>query len=195
MDVIMREWNRLSENDGAKVWSISPGFLATAHGGNFDFVKMQAGSSGVAWPFIRSLLQDRRDEDVGKIFTGSARRFDKQHESALIFATPSGDLLNLKVTLTLEPTPAYCDHHAWEASLYEIHQAQVFGAASILFKQRPKISRPEKTTLCSHLPEVDTLTKHKKLLTSEWLICAHIGLTQSCRSKVRRRSHQGSPKR
>ena len=68
--MMMREWHRILMEDGVKVWCISPGFLATGLGGHPETLrKMGAGEPEVAGPFIRSVLEGERDEDVGKVLT------------------------------------------------------------------------------------------------------------------------------
>jgi len=70
MNMLMREWHRILKEDGVKVWCISPGFLATGLGGNPEGLKkMGAGDPAVAGPFIRSVLEGHRDDDVGKVIT------------------------------------------------------------------------------------------------------------------------------
>ncbi|KAH0370270.1 NAD(P)-binding protein, partial [Aureobasidium melanogenum] len=71
MNMMMREWHRLLQTDGVKVWCISPGFLATNIGGAGPEIlkKMGAGDPEVVGPFILSVLQGARDADVGKVIT------------------------------------------------------------------------------------------------------------------------------
>ncbi|KAL8946467.1 MAG: hypothetical protein Q9222_007141 [Ikaeria aurantiellina] len=65
MNLLMREWYRMLKEDGAKVWCIAPGFLATSEA----LKKMGAGDPAVAGPFIRSVLEGQRDDDVGRVVT------------------------------------------------------------------------------------------------------------------------------
>lgn len=66
--MMMREWCRVLAEDGVKVWCISPGFLATGLGGNPEMLKkMGAGDPVVAGLFVRSVLEGKRDADVGKV--------------------------------------------------------------------------------------------------------------------------------
>jgi NAD(P)-dependent dehydrogenase (short-subunit alcohol dehydrogenase family) len=68
MNMLMREWHRNLKEDGVKVWSISPGFLATGLGGNPEVTKkMGAGDPSVAGPFFQDVLEGGRDADVGKV--------------------------------------------------------------------------------------------------------------------------------
>lgn len=70
LNTLMREWHRMLKEDGVKVWCISPGFLATGLGGSPEVLKkMGAGDAAVAGPFIRSVLEGQRDDDVGKVIT------------------------------------------------------------------------------------------------------------------------------
>ncbi|KAL4923963.1 putative short chain dehydrogenase [Aspergillus undulatus] len=70
LNMLMREWHRILKNDGVKVFGISPGYLATGLGGDEEFNKrMGAGDPAVAGPFVRSVLEGERDEDVGKVLT------------------------------------------------------------------------------------------------------------------------------
>lgn len=68
MNMMMREWHRMLREDGVKVWSISPGFLATGLGGNLEKNRaMGAGDPSMAGEFIRDVVQGSRDADIGKV--------------------------------------------------------------------------------------------------------------------------------
>ena len=68
MNMMMREWHRLLHEDGVKVWSVSPGFLATGLGaGREANAKMGAGDPAAAGGFVRSVIEGERDADVGKV--------------------------------------------------------------------------------------------------------------------------------
>ncbi|PYI00188.1 NAD(P)-binding protein [Aspergillus ellipticus CBS 707.79] len=68
LNMLMREWHRMLKEDGVKVFAISPGFLATGLGGNTELLKkLGAGDPSVAGPFIHSVIEGRRDGDVGKV--------------------------------------------------------------------------------------------------------------------------------
>lgn len=67
----MREWHRVLKEDGVKVWSVAPGFLATGLGlGDPEALKgMGAGDPVVAGPFIRGVVEGQHDGDVGMVVT------------------------------------------------------------------------------------------------------------------------------
>lgn len=51
-----------------KMWCVSPGFLATGLGGNRDSNKnLGAGDPVMGASFVQSVLEGRRDGDVGKV--------------------------------------------------------------------------------------------------------------------------------
>ena len=68
LNMMMREWCRILRNDGVKVWSIAPGFLATGLGGvGPEFLKKAgAGDPSKGGEFIRDVVQGMRDGDEGK---------------------------------------------------------------------------------------------------------------------------------
>lgn len=58
------------KDDGVKVWSISPGFLATGLGGNQEASKsLGAGDPATAGEFVKNVLEGQRDGDVGRVLT------------------------------------------------------------------------------------------------------------------------------
>lgn len=69
LNMIMLEWKRLLAEDGVKVWSISPGMLATDLGGvGPEFLKkMGAADPSKGGDFIRTVVEGERDADVGKV--------------------------------------------------------------------------------------------------------------------------------
>ncbi|KAL4787145.1 hypothetical protein BJX76DRAFT_319567 [Aspergillus varians] len=68
LNMLMREWARILENDGVKVWAVSPGALATNLAGTPEVMKqMGAGDPVVAGPLFRDVLEGRRDGEVGKV--------------------------------------------------------------------------------------------------------------------------------
>ncbi|KAH8878737.1 NAD(P)-binding protein [Thozetella sp. PMI_491] len=68
LNMMMREWSRLLLNDGVKVWSISPGFLATGLTGTGaeSMKKMGAKDPSEGGRFIRDVVEGKRDQDSGK---------------------------------------------------------------------------------------------------------------------------------
>ena len=72
--MLMRQWQRLLSADGVKVWSVSPGFLATGLGGNRELLKkMGAGDPALGGRLIRGVVEGERDGDVGLVVTQEGR--------------------------------------------------------------------------------------------------------------------------
>jgi NAD(P)-dependent dehydrogenase (short-subunit alcohol dehydrogenase family) len=71
MNMMMREWWRLLQEDGVRVWCISPGYLATGLGGvGAEKLKtMGTGDPGPAGRFVVSVVQGFRGADVGLFIT------------------------------------------------------------------------------------------------------------------------------
>lgn len=71
MTMMMREWWRLLQEDGVRVWCISPGYLATGLGGvGAEKLKtMGAGDPEPAGRFVVSVVNGARDADVGLVIT------------------------------------------------------------------------------------------------------------------------------
>lgn len=70
LNMLMREWHRILKKDGVKVWAISPGWLATGLGAGPEASrKMGASDPVVVGPFIRSVVEGERDDDVGMVLT------------------------------------------------------------------------------------------------------------------------------
>ncbi|KAL3481456.1 hypothetical protein BJX99DRAFT_219050 [Aspergillus californicus] len=68
MNMMMREWARMLENDGVKVWAVSPGLLATGLGGDPELLKkIGAGDPVVVGPLFRGVLEGERDGEVGRV--------------------------------------------------------------------------------------------------------------------------------
>ncbi|KAF9874356.1 short-chain dehydrogenase [Colletotrichum karsti] len=68
LNMVMLSWHWLFEEDGVKVWCISPGFLATGLGGNPEVLKkMGAGEPSQGGELIKKVIEGERDADVGKI--------------------------------------------------------------------------------------------------------------------------------
>ncbi|PWY96000.1 NAD(P)-binding protein [Aspergillus sclerotioniger CBS 115572] len=70
LNMLMREWHRWLKEDGAKVFAISPGYLATGLGGDPEASKKHGAqdlvTSGVG-AFIRGVIEGERDADAGKV--------------------------------------------------------------------------------------------------------------------------------
>ncbi|KAL9092130.1 MAG: hypothetical protein Q9165_004563 [Trypethelium subeluteriae] len=69
LNMLMLDWHRILKNDGVKVWSISPGFLATGLGavGADALRRMGAGEPKVGGEFIRDVVEGKRDADAGNV--------------------------------------------------------------------------------------------------------------------------------
>ena len=68
MNMLMREWARILQNDGVKVWAISPGHLATGLGRTAEENKqMGAIDPAIGADFVREVVEGSRDQDVGKV--------------------------------------------------------------------------------------------------------------------------------
>jgi hypothetical protein len=66
--MLMLDWNHKLKEDGVKVWSVGPGFLATDLGGIREkAVEMGAGPASAGGDILRRVVEGERDEDVGKI--------------------------------------------------------------------------------------------------------------------------------
>ncbi|KAK0620566.1 hypothetical protein B0T14DRAFT_429307 [Immersiella caudata] len=67
LNMLMLGWKYALEGDGVKVWSLSPGFLATNLGGNIELLKkMGAGDASLGGIFIKDVVDGKRDGDHGK---------------------------------------------------------------------------------------------------------------------------------
>lgn len=69
LNILMLYWARTLYADGARVFCVSPGFMATGLGGmGPDFLKnMGAADASVGGEFIRHVVEGKRDEDTGKV--------------------------------------------------------------------------------------------------------------------------------
>lgn len=69
LNMLVREWHRILENDGIKVFAISPGFLATGLAGIGPEKLRQMGAlePHVGGEFIRDVVEGKRDNEVGMI--------------------------------------------------------------------------------------------------------------------------------
>ncbi|KAF1992347.1 NAD(P)-binding protein [Aulographum hederae CBS 113979] len=67
MNMVALEWDRLLKNDGVKVFSISPGLLATGFGGDPEFLKkIGAIDPAIGGGVVRGVVEGERDQEVGK---------------------------------------------------------------------------------------------------------------------------------
>lgn len=67
--MMMLEWHRILKEDGAKVFCISPGFLATGLAG-IGAEKLKAfgaGDPSIGGNIIREVIEGKRDADAGKV--------------------------------------------------------------------------------------------------------------------------------
>ncbi|KAF5666471.1 short-chain alcohol dehydrogenase [Fusarium circinatum] len=68
LNMMMLSWHHLLKGDGVRVWSISPGFLATSLGGKPEVLKKAgAGDPATGAELIQNVIEGKRDEDVGKV--------------------------------------------------------------------------------------------------------------------------------
>lgn len=68
LNMLMVDWNHKLKEDGVKVWSVGPGFLATDLGNVREKAEaMGAGHASIGGTLLRSVVEGDRDADVGKI--------------------------------------------------------------------------------------------------------------------------------
>ncbi len=68
LNMMMLGWYHTLKVDGVKTFCLSPGFLATNLGGNYEALKkMGAGDASLGGAFIKSVVDGERDEDVGRV--------------------------------------------------------------------------------------------------------------------------------
>lgn len=68
LNMMMREWARILKEDGVKVWSISPGYLATGLGIGVEMNKKHGAlDPSIGANFIRDVVEGARDQDTGKV--------------------------------------------------------------------------------------------------------------------------------
>ena len=68
MNMVMREWSRILEQDEVKVWGISSGFLATGLGPGREVNKKLGAEDPVQVAnSIRDVVEGLRDTDAGKV--------------------------------------------------------------------------------------------------------------------------------
>ena len=72
LNMMMLNWHWTLKEDGVKVWSISPGWLATNLGNCQEKLKaLGAGDPSVGGILIRQVIEGERDADVGKVVAGN----------------------------------------------------------------------------------------------------------------------------
>jgi len=68
LNMMMLTWHWTLKADGVKVWSISPGLLATGLGGDVELLRrLGAGHPSAGGRLLRDVIEGRRDADVGKV--------------------------------------------------------------------------------------------------------------------------------
>ena len=68
LNMLMRHWERMFRNDGVKVWSVSPGFLATNLNGNVVMLrKLGAVDPSVGAEVVKGAIEGKRDGEVGMV--------------------------------------------------------------------------------------------------------------------------------
>ncbi|KAF5001192.1 hypothetical protein FGRMN_1216 [Fusarium graminum] len=72
LNMVMLSWHHLLKADGVRVWSVSPGFLATGLGGDPELLKKAgAGDPSTGGELVRSVIEGEKNEDVGKVIAQS----------------------------------------------------------------------------------------------------------------------------
>ncbi|GFF70357.1 (+)-neomenthol dehydrogenase [Aspergillus udagawae] len=66
LNMVVRDWRRVLNEDGVKVFAVSPGLLATGLAGG-AFSKMGAAHPSVGAELVKDVVEGKRDEDEGKI--------------------------------------------------------------------------------------------------------------------------------
>lgn len=68
LNMMMLTWFWTLKNDGVKVWSVNPGWLATNLGGTREKLKaLGAGDPALGGTLIKQVIEGERDADVGKV--------------------------------------------------------------------------------------------------------------------------------
>ncbi|CAF3494545.1 unnamed protein product [Fusarium graminearum] len=68
LNMVMLSWYQLLKDDGVRVWSVSPGFLATGLGGNPELLKSAgAGDPATGGELVLKVIEGEKEEDVGKV--------------------------------------------------------------------------------------------------------------------------------
>lgn len=66
--MMMLNWHWVLKEDGVKVWSLSPGMLATNLGGMKERLKaMGAGDPSIGGNLLAEIVEGKRDADAGKV--------------------------------------------------------------------------------------------------------------------------------
>lgn len=72
LNMMMLSWHWVLKEDGVKVWSVSPGFLATGLGGpRASLGRRGAGPASAGGELITTLIEGGKDADVGKVVGAS----------------------------------------------------------------------------------------------------------------------------
>ncbi|RDW61462.1 alcohol dehydrogenase-4 [Coleophoma crateriformis] len=66
MNMVVRDWCRVLQNDPIKVLNISPGYLATGLAGE-DNAAMGAIDPSIGGNFVKDVIEGKRDADAGKV--------------------------------------------------------------------------------------------------------------------------------
>ncbi|GKU02950.1 short-chain dehydrogenase [Fusarium langsethiae] len=67
LNMVMLSWYQLPKEDGVRVWSVNPGFLATGLGGNPELLKSAgAGDPATGGELVLKVIEGEKD-DVGKV--------------------------------------------------------------------------------------------------------------------------------
>ena len=69
LNMLMLEWARILKKDSVKIWSVSPGFLATGLAGQDKdfFLSRGAMQPEIGANFVKDIIEGRRDEDCEKV--------------------------------------------------------------------------------------------------------------------------------
>ena len=68
LNMLMLDWNHKLKEDGVKVWAVGPGMLATNLGNMRDkAIEMGCGHPSIGGEILKSVVEGKRDADVGKI--------------------------------------------------------------------------------------------------------------------------------
>ncbi|XWW93682.1 hypothetical protein V2A60_001618 [Cordyceps javanica] len=71
LNMMMLAWHWNLKADGVRVWSVSPGFLATNLGGVRELLEARgAGHPSIGGALIRKVIEGERDADVGRVVDG-----------------------------------------------------------------------------------------------------------------------------